>query len=236
MATASRHGVAILKNHDAGVRPSQLIASVLRTLGWMKMPLIIELLMLGLANAASADQPIDPALHARVQDMAAESLRFYRLPELRDLTGDWAAEPEAWCARADFDGDGVNDVALLLVRREGEGFQLLMLLGPPAKSRAIVLEEKPWAAQGFGLAVARPGRYKTAVGKGYWVEAHGDPDELTLKLPALDRYHFESWNAFWYWDSSAKQFRYVQMSDSIAAPQNNAMKLPRGGWRRGGAS
>lgn len=190
------------------------ILSVLRTLGWStEMAVVIGLLMLGLASPAFADQPIDPALHTRVQHIAAASLRSYRLPEPRDLTGDWAAKPQAWCARADFDGDGVDDVALLLVRRQGEGFQLLMLLGPPAKSRAIVLEERPWAAQGFGLAVAGPGRYETAVGKGYTVEAHGDPAELTLELPALDRFHFESWNAFWYWDSAAKRFRYVQMSD-----------------------
>jgi hypothetical protein len=177
------------------------------------MVAVVGLLALWLPGASSADQPIDSALYAVVQRTSPTSLQTYRLPERRDLTGDWELQPEAWRARADFNGDGVEDVALLLLRRQGVGFQLLMLLAATGAAQGIVLEERPWAAQGFGLGVAAPGRYTTAAGKGYSVECDDDPDEITLRFPAVGRFHFESWSAFWYWDATLKRFRYVQMSD-----------------------
>ena len=176
------------------------------------MVLIVGTLTLLLAGA-SADQPIDPALYSGVQRTAPMSLQHYRVPERRDFRDDWESHPEAWRARADFNGDGVEDVALLLPKRRGVGFQVLMLIGPLGEAGAFVLEETPWSPQGFGLGVAPPGRYKTAAGKGYSAAAADDPAEITLQVPALDRFHFESWNAFWYWDTVLKRFRYMQMSD-----------------------
>jgi hypothetical protein len=79
---------------------------------------------------------------------------------------------------------------------------------------ASVLEDQVWQAQGFGLSVAGPGRYRTAAGKGYDLGPNNhDPPEVRITLPAIERYHFESWSALWYWDRAADRFQYIQLSD-----------------------
>lgn len=169
-------------------------------------------LLFAASLASASEGPLDSELLARVRAGSLQSLVEYRLPVGSDLTGDWASAPKAWRADADFDGDGSVDTAVLLPRRSGPGYRLLVLLGPRGEQRAIVLEDQPWPVQGFGLAVVPPGRYRTAAGKGYDVPA-GDPREITVSLPVLDRHHFESWNGFWYWVSKERTFRHVQVSD-----------------------
>jgi hypothetical protein len=160
-------------------------------------------------------EPLDAVLRRLVVRCAPKSLEKYRLPEASDLVGDWQVHPDAYKARADFNGDGSEDVAVLLIRREGSGFQLLVVLSHDTQApRAVVVEETEWIAQGFGLAVAKPGRYRTAAGKGYDLgPGNTDPAELQLELPAIERFHFESWSAFWYWSKAESCFRYIQMSD-----------------------
>jgi hypothetical protein len=151
--------------------------------------------------------------HQILERQAPALLREYRVPEARDRSGEWASSPTAYVARADFTGDGAEDVALILVRRKGPGFALVVLLDARGAAPFVeVLERRKWPAQGFGVAVAKPGRYTTAAGKGYNTPA-GDPPEIVLEHPAIDRFHFESWNAFWFWDGRARRFRYIQMSD-----------------------
>jgi hypothetical protein len=159
--------------------------------------------------------PLDPELARLVQAAAPSSLVDYRLPEVADLNGDWELHPDAYRVRADFNGDGLDDTAVLLLRRAGPGIRLLVLLASQAGAPTVtVLEDRPWRAQGFGLAVAAPGRYKTAAGKGYDLgPGNTDPPEIALALPAINRYHFESSEGFWYWDGKKKAFAYIQISD-----------------------
>jgi hypothetical protein len=160
-----------------------------------------------------ARPPLDRDLERLLRATAPSSFQKYRLPEPADLIGDWESHPGAYRVRGDFDGDGRDDTAVLLIRRQGPGFQLVVVLGSQSDAPvAVVLEKRPWLAQHFGLGVVPPGRYKTAAGKGFKVSAD-DPAEITLDHAAIDRFEFESWNAFWYWDSNKHRFRYTQMSD-----------------------
>ena len=161
------------------------------------------------ASAGLLDDQLDRLLRLHAPD----SLRAFRVAEARDLVGNWEDHRGAYRAQADFDGDGSDDQAALLVRRKGPGFRLIVVLSVRSeKPVVLVLEDQSWAAQGFGLDVAPPGSYKTARGKGYSVGA-SDPAQIELSLPAINRYHFESQNGFWFWDRGAKKFRFVQMSD-----------------------
>jgi hypothetical protein len=165
------------------------------------------------ASASPEATPLDPLAQHILERQAPSLLQEYRGPEARDLFGEWATSPEAYRVRADFRGDGAEDVAVILVRRNGPGFAVVVLLDPTGPVPTVkVLETQKWAAQGFGVAVVKPGRYRTAAGKGY-SGSRGDPPEIILEHPAIDRFHFESWNAFWFWDQQRKRFRYMQMSD-----------------------
>lgn len=67
----------------------------------------------------------------------------------------------------------------------------------------------------MGIASVTPGSYATACGKGYgeWACAHGEPNVLELKHDAIDFFADGSADAIFYWDSKARNFRRIQMSD-----------------------
>lgn len=159
--------------------------------------------------ARPIDRGLDEALRARAPDL----LKTYHVPREGDLTGDWAEHRHAWSARSDFTGDGVADMVAILPKNTSVGFAVVVLVGStPGFRDVLVLEERQWPAQGFGVAVVAAGRYKTAAGKGYDIPGN-DPPEVELTTPAIERYHFESWSGLWYWDRTAQRFRWVQTSD-----------------------
>src|SRR5947207_15769672 len=119
--------------------------------------IVLAVLLSGLGNPSA--QPAAAQLRRLLELRAPDSLKDFRVPETADLTGDWAAHPRSFVAQADFDGDSRTDTAVLLIRRSGPGFRLLVVFG---RGGASVLEDQVWQAQGFGLSVARPGRYRTA--------------------------------------------------------------------------
>ncbi len=173
------------------------------------MILVASLVLASAVGAVSLDSGLERVL----REAAPSVLARYRVPHVSDLVFGWKSHRTCWRAKADFNGDGLDDTAALLVAKAGRGFELVVVLGAHKRPKdVLVLEEGPGVAQGFGVAVARPGRYRTAAGKGYDT-GDGDPPEITLGLPAIDRYHFESWNGYWYWDSGAKRFKYIAMSD-----------------------
>jgi hypothetical protein len=198
-----------------GGTASQLIRGVRRTRRGEVVLRITAAIAIGLTLSSAGAEPLDPDLHRLVTSCAPESLGSFRLPEQSDLVGDWHLHPGSYKARADFDGDTSEDVAIMMVRRDGPGFRLLVVFSPDSQApRAVVVEDAAWVAQGFGLAIAKPGRYKTAAGKGYDLgPGNTDPPELQLELPAIERFHFESWSAFWYWSKAENRFKYIQMSD-----------------------
>ena len=92
---------------------------------------------------------------------------------------------------ADFDGDGMSDRAMLLLRSGKPEAALVVVLGR-APTKPIVLErqEDPSWLDVMGIELVAPGRYKTACGKGS-----------------------ESANSFFYFDSRTTGFRRVWISD-----------------------
>ena len=150
-----------------------------------------------------------------MSECAPSIVEEYRLPEAADLTGDWAAHQDSWRAEADFNGDGREDLAILLPRRQGVGLKLVVLLSWATETpTAVVVLKADVAPDTMGLAVAPPGRYTTAVGKGYdFGPGSHDPPEIILTFPALNFFRFESASVFWRWDEKKERFQSIQMSD-----------------------
>jgi len=146
--------------------------------------------------------------------------RGYRYPTEADRTGDWEAfkaeVPTPFRAEADFNGDGLPDEAWILLRATGKGWGLFMFLGTRDGSHKIITleeDEARTAAQHMGVSVVEPGEYETACGKGYWDCDPDEPEKLSLVLPALDFFAFESANSFFWWDAKSEKFIRTWMSD-----------------------
>ena len=79
----------------------------------------------------------------------------------------------------------------------------------------LMLEEYsgPSPIQRYSLELLKPGRYKTACGKGYFECKKDEPSELNLRLPAVDWVYIESADVVFWWDAEQMRFRRTQMSD-----------------------
>jgi hypothetical protein len=119
-------------------------------------------------------------------------------------------------AKGDFDGDGKEDIAELLLDLSGKHFGLFVKLAAAAEWQPLD------SGQGdvrdlaeFGISPVKPGKYKTACGKGYgdYACGHGEPEFLELSRPAVDYFYNESSDSIFYWDTKANKFIEIQMSD-----------------------
>jgi hypothetical protein len=143
----------------------------------------------------------------------------WRLPEKKDEIGNWTpggSNERAYIAHADFNGDGIEDVAFIALPVEGSGWALFVNLNlKTGSSQIIKLVEnhnniKP---QIMGVAVVYPGEYKTACGKGYWECKGNEPSELKLDLPGINYYCFEGASSFFWWDKATSKFIRTWISD-----------------------
>ncbi len=123
-------------------------------------------------------------------------------------------------AVADFNGDGIDDEALLLKSTQFVGEGLFVRLSDKQEGfRWVELDVIHWGREypkvdlSMGVDVAKPGNYSTACGKGYFECKEGEPEVLKLRLPAIDYFRFESANSFFVWDENTKCFKRIWMSD-----------------------
>lgn len=123
-------------------------------------------------------------------------------------------------AKADFNGDGINDDAFLLKSTKFSGEGLFVRLSDKQKGfRWIELHVIDWGEKypkvelSMGVTVAKPGTYWTACGKGYFECEEGEPKVLKLRWPAINYVKFESANSFFVWDDKSKNFKRIWISD-----------------------
>ncbi len=144
----------------------------------------------------------------------------WRLPKKAEITGNWQANASsghpAHQAQADFNGDGIQDFAYIAFSNDGQKWALFANMSSTSGQFEIFkLDEcrKDISPQDMGVGVAKPGKYKTVCGKGYWNCELGEPAELVLGLPAIDYFRFESSNSFFWWDKRSRKFVRTWMSD-----------------------
>jgi hypothetical protein len=117
--------------------------------------------------------------------------------------------------KADFDGDGKEDVARLLVNDKDNKMGLFVTLAAAKNASPLLLEtiEDKRLIEVFGIAVAKPGRFTTACGKGYWDCERNEPEQVHLTRPAIDFFKYESANSYFIWNTGMKKFDRIWMSD-----------------------
>ena len=149
----------------------------------------------------------------------AEDKSGWRVPtkaELSDVSGLRKDSPTLYSiAKADFDGDGKEDEASLLINDKENKMGLFVKLTSRKESGSLLLEamDSKTIIEVMGIDVVKPGKYKTACGKGYWDCKNGEPELLELKYPVIDFFRFESANSYFIWDKKKKKFNRIWMSD-----------------------
>jgi len=118
---------------------------------------------------------------------------------------------------ADFNDDGIEDSAWILIRNKSKKFGLFVFLGQKdGRYRLTKLDEnkRGFTNLNIGISLMPPGNYKTACAKGYGDECQpGEPELLELKNPGIDYFIFESGNSVFFWDKTTNTFKRTWMSD-----------------------
>ena len=115
----------------------------------------------------------------------------------------------------DFDGDGKPDVAELLINPTEKKCAIVVKLASAQTWQLLGAPADLGVLDRFAIDLVKPGKYETACGKGYDESfgAHGEPDYLVLRNPAIDFIYTESSDSIFYWDTKKNVFREIAMSD-----------------------
>ena len=141
----------------------------------------------------------------------------WRNPNREEITDKWRPEGSGpyLVVKEDFNGDGKVDEARILVRNNGQGIGLFVFLSDDNSIRTIQLdslEGSRWIRI-MGITTAKPGKYKTACGKGYGNVKGDEPDVIILRYPGINYFMVESANSFFHWDESTRSFQRTWISD-----------------------
>jgi len=146
----------------------------------------------------------------------------WRYPSPEELKGNFIREQSGQKfieVSADFNGDGVVDSAFLVKSTEFSGEAIIVNVSVGSEFEWNVLnvitwgEEYPNVNLAMGVEVIPPGVYKTACGKGYWICKDDEVPLLTLELPAISYFRFESAASFFYWSQDSESFKRIWISD-----------------------
>jgi hypothetical protein len=118
--------------------------------------------------------------------------------------------------KADFNGDGINDNAWILINETENKYGLFIFLSKKAGGyeRANLADYRKETEKLYmGISLMKPGKYKTACGKGYRDCGPDAPKVIVLRNPGIDFFAFESGNSVFYWNPDKKEFMRIWLSD-----------------------
>ncbi len=122
-------------------------------------------------------------------------------------------------AEADFNGDGIPDIAYSLKSTSFSGEALVVRLSEGTEFSWKVLDETNWGEEypdvglAMGVDVAKPQKLQTVCGRGYFECSEDEPEEIDLKLPGIWYFKLESASSIFYWDKATNEFVRVWITD-----------------------
>lgn len=117
-------------------------------------------------------------------------------------------------ATGDFNGDGVQDKAFLLVNQRTQKLGFFVCLTTETGCDWHRLEVLDIAfLDVMGIAKVKPGQYETACGKGYWECGKDEPEKLSTKRDAVEFFKDESASSVYVYNPRTHKFISVATSD-----------------------
>jgi hypothetical protein len=117
-------------------------------------------------------------------------------------------------AKGDFNGDGVQDKALLLINQHTQkmGFFVCLTTATGCDWHRLEVMEIAFLDV-MGIAKVKPGEYDTACGKGYWECEKDEPKKLKTKRDAVEFFKDESASSVYVYSLVTRNFVSVATSD-----------------------
>src|SRR5579871_4564900 len=116
--------------------------------------------------------------------------------------------------KGDFNGDGLQDKALLLVNEHTQKMGVFVCLATATGCDWHRLEVMDIAfLDVMGIAKVKPGEYETACGKGYWECEKDEPEKLKTKRDAVEFFKDESASSVYLYNPVTRKFVSVATSD-----------------------
>lgn len=137
----------------------------------------------------------------------------WRKPTATEATGVWRKKSPArfLAVRGDFDGDGRDDVAELLVSDSGKIFGLFVWLAGQQRWQSIHGAD---ASLGdLGISLVLPKKFDTLCADDPSVCAPSAPATVDLKNKAIEFFARGQASSIFYWEPSSGVFRNVPMGD-----------------------
>jgi hypothetical protein len=127
----------------------------------------------------------------------------WRRPTRSESSDEWRKKSPTrfLVVNGDFDGDGKQDVAELLVNPSAKQFGVFVRLAGTGKWQALITFDLE-AIGRYAIDFVKPGKYKTA-----------SRDVLVLKHPAIDFIYTHSGDIIYCWDEKSESFHDIVMSD-----------------------
>lgn len=168
----------------------------------MKSHLLISVPLIFVATFSMAQVAAQPTLPAG-----------WRKPTHTEATGAWRKKSPArfLVVRGDFDGDGRNDVAELLVSDSGKSFGLFVWLSSQRRWQSIHGADGSLGDLGINLVL--PKKFDTLCAHDPSGCAPSAPATVDLKNQAIEFFTWGEASSIFYWEASSQAFRNAPMSD-----------------------
>jgi hypothetical protein len=114
----------------------------------------------------------------------------------------------------DFNGDGIQDKAVLLVNQHTQklGFFICLTTATGCDWHRLEMMDIVFLDV-MGIAKVKPGQYETACGKGYWDCGKDEPQKLSTRRGAVEFFKDESASSVYVYNPRKQKFISVATSD-----------------------
>lgn len=142
----------------------------------------------------------------------------WREATIEDEINEWAEVESAHTVIADFDSDGIDDVAkILLPKQSNQGFRVVSVISnSPNEAKQFTLEaHDEIMAQSITIAEAEASDtvWDSACEKGYWECEIGEIRKFKIRNPSIYFCYEESACKIFMWSHTKQEFTEVIMSD-----------------------
>jgi hypothetical protein len=138
----------------------------------------------------------------------------WRKPTLTQANEDWRKKSATrfLVVKGDFDGDGHEDLAELLVSDTGKRPGLFVSLSSQHGGWQL-LHNAGGSLGDLGIRMVRPKKYETLCGSDPSACAPDTPKAIDLVHIAIEFFSYGRTSRFFYWDKTTQSFRNVPMGD-----------------------